>query len=58
MAVGTYDENANFHWSDHAPGPRPDWLPLNKDRCPTYFRGVGVEWSDIFGNYDYELVRY
>ncbi|WP_159090196.1 hypothetical protein [Ruegeria sp. Alg231-54] len=58
MSVGTYDENANFHWSDRAPGPRPDWLPLNKDRCPTYFRGVGVEWSDIFGNYDYELVRY
>lgn len=57
MVVGTYDENANFHWSDRAPGPRPDWLPLRKD-CPSYFRGVGVEWSDIFGRYDYELVPY
>ena len=57
MAVGTYDENANFHWSDRALGPKPDWLPLRKD-CPSYFRGVGVEWSDIFGGYDYELVPY
>ncbi|WP_235216219.1 hypothetical protein [Ruegeria halocynthiae] len=57
MAVGTYDENANSHWSDRAPGPKPDWLPLRKD-CPSYFRGVGVEWSDIFGRYDYELVPY
>jgi hypothetical protein len=57
MVVGTYDENANFHWSDRAPGPRPDWLPLRKD-CPSYFRGVGVEWSDFFGRYDYELVPY
>ena len=57
MVVGTYDENANFHWSDRAPGPKPDWLPLRKD-CPSYFRGVGVEWSDIFGRYDYELVPY
>lgn len=57
MVVGTYDDNANFHWSDRAPWPRPDWLPLRKD-CPSYFRGVGVEWSDIFGRYDYELVPY
>lgn len=57
MVVGTYDENANFHWSDRALGPRPDWLPLRKN-CPSYFRGVGVEWSDIFGRYDYELVFY
>lgn len=57
MVVGTYDENANFYWSDRAPGQRPDWLPLRKD-CPSYFRGVGVDWSDIFGRYDYELVPY
>jgi len=57
LVVGTYDENANFHWSDRAPGPRPNWLPLRR-QCPSYFRGVGVEWSDTFGRYDYELVRY
>lgn len=57
MVVGTYDENVNFSWSDQAPSPRPDWLPLRED-CPSYFRGVGVEWSDIFGNYDYVLVPY
>ena len=57
MKVGTYDENASFGWSDHAPGPRPSWLPL-RQQCPSYFRGVGVEWSDIFGRYDYVLVPY
>lgn len=57
MQVGTYDANADFHWSDRAPGPRPDWLPLRRD-CPSSFRGVGVEWSDTFGNYDYVLVPY
>ena len=57
VAVGTYDANANFHWSDRASGGLPNWLPLRK-QCPSYFRGVGVEWSDTFGRYDYELVRY
>lgn len=57
MVVGTYDQNANFHWSDRAPGPIPGWIPLRGD-CPSYFRGVGVEWSDIFGRSDHELVPY
>lgn len=57
MMVGTYDENANFSWSDRAPGPRPSWLPLRR-QCPSYFRGVGVEWSDIFGRQDHVLVPY
>ncbi len=57
MDVGSYDENASFSWSDRAPGPRPAWLPLRR-QCPSYFRGVGVEWSDIFGRYDYVLVPY
>lgn len=57
MMVGTYDENASFSWSDSAPGPRPSWLPLRR-HCPSYYRGVGVEWSDSFGRYDYLLVPY
>lgn len=57
MDVGSYDENASFSWSDRTSGPRPAWLPLRR-QCPSYFRGVGVEWSDIFGRYDYVLVPY
>lgn len=57
MDVGSYDESASFGWSDRAPGPRPSWLPLRR-QCPSYYRGVGVEWSDIFGRYDYVLVPY
>ena len=57
MHVGSYDENASFGWSNRAPGPRPAWLPLRR-QCPSYFRGVGVEWSDIFSRYDYVLVPY
>lgn len=57
VEVGTYDANANFHWSDRALGGLPNWLPLSR-QCPSYFRGVGVEWSDTFGHYDYELVPY
>lgn len=59
LVVGTYDANANFHWSDRAFTPTPPWLPL-RNRCepPSYFRGVGVEWTDTFGISDYELVRY
>lgn len=57
MDVGSYDENASFSWSDRAPGPRPEWLPLRR-QCPSYFRGVGVEWSDSIGRYDYVLVPY
>lgn len=57
MMVGSYDENASFNWSDRSPGPRPSWLPLRR-QCPSYFRGVGVEWSDIFGHYDYVLLPY
>lgn len=59
MAVGTYDATANFHWSGTAPGPLPSWLPLG-DRCdpPSFFRGVGVEWTDSAGIRGHELVRY
>lgn len=57
MVVGTYDNNASFSWSNRAPGPRPSWLPLRR-QCPSYYRGVGVEWSDSFGRYDYVLVPY
>ena len=57
MDIGTYDQNLNFHWSDRAPGPIPQWLPL-KDQCPSSYRGVGVEWSDTFGTHDYILVPY
>lgn len=59
LVVGTYDHHANFHWSDHAPAPIPSWLPLG-NRCepPSYFRGVGVEWTDTFGFSDHELVKY
>ncbi|MEM6887002.1 MAG: hypothetical protein AAF636_02560 [Pseudomonadota bacterium] len=57
MDVGSYDENASFGWSDRSPSPRPAWLPLRR-QCPSYYRGVGVEWSDIFGRYDYVLVPY
>lgn len=57
MVVGTYDENANFSWSEQAPDTRPNWLPLRR-QCPSYFRGVGVEWSDAFGRYGYELIPY
>ena len=57
--VGTYDDNTNFRWSERAPAPIPYWLPLG-NRCepPSYFRGVGVEWTDTFGFSDYELIRY
>ncbi|MCX8955654.1 hypothetical protein OU790_19750, partial [Ruegeria sp. NA] len=54
MMVGTYDEYASFSWSDRAPSPRPAWLPLRR-QCPSYYHGVGVEWSDSFGRYDYVL---
>ncbi|SMO83894.1 hypothetical protein SAMN06265380_11185 [Ruegeria faecimaris] len=59
LVVGSYDDNVSFQWSDHAPAPIPAWLPLG-NRCvpPSYFRGVGVEWTDIFGFSDYELIRY
>ncbi|WP_170432278.1 hypothetical protein [Ruegeria arenilitoris] len=57
MDVGSYDENASFGWSDRALSPRPAWLPLRR-KCPSYYRGVGVEWSDSFGRYDYVLVPY
>ncbi|WP_282170925.1 hypothetical protein [Ruegeria atlantica] len=59
LVVGSYDDNVSFQWSDHAPAPIPAWLPLG-NRCvpPSYFRGVGAEWTDIFGFSDYELIRY
>ena len=59
LVVGSYDDNVSFQWSDHAPAPIPAWLPLG-NRCepPSFFRGVGVEWTDIFGFSDYELIRY
>ncbi|WP_170425192.1 hypothetical protein [Ruegeria arenilitoris] len=59
LVVGTYDDKASFQWSDRAPAPIPAWLPLG-NRCepPSYFRGVGVEWTDTFGISDYELVKY
>ena len=57
MDVGSYDENASFSWSNRSPSTRPAWLPLGR-QCPSYYRGVGVEWSDIFGRYDYVLVPY
>ncbi len=59
LVVGSYDDNVSFQWSQRAPAPIPSWLPLG-NRCepPSYFRGVGVEWTDIFGFSDYELIRY
>lgn len=59
LVVGSYGDHASFQWSDHAPAPIPAWLPLG-NRCepPSYFRGVGVEWTDTFGFSDYELIRY
>ena len=59
LVVGSYDDNASFQWSDQAPAPIPAWLPLG-NRCepPSYFRGVGVEWTDTFGFSDYELIQY
>ncbi|NOD78785.1 hypothetical protein [Ruegeria sp. HKCCD4332] len=59
LVVGSYDDNVSFQWSDQAPAPIPAWLPLG-NRCepPSTFRGVGVEWTDIFGFSDYELIRY
>ncbi len=59
LVIGTYDDNTNFRWSERAPAPIPSWLPLG-NRCepPSYFRGVGVEWTDTFGFSDYELIRY
>ncbi|WP_170574739.1 hypothetical protein [Ruegeria atlantica] len=59
LVVGTYDDNTNYHWSERASAPIPSWLPLG-NRCepPSYFRGVGIEWTDIFGFSNYELIRY
>ncbi len=59
LVVGSYDDNVSFQWSERSPAPIPSWLPLG-NRCepPSYFRGVGVEWTDIFGVSDYELIRY
>ncbi len=59
LVVGSYDDHANFQWSERAPAPIPSWLSLG-NRCepPSYFRGVGVEWTDTFGFSDYELIRY
>lgn len=57
MYSGSYDEDTAFHWRKGSPGRLPAWLPLHR-QCGWRFRGVGVEWTDRFGRYDYELIPY
>lgn len=61
--LGSYGPQGDFHWEGLSITTAPSWLDMNlhpEGPCVAAgrFRGVGVEWTDYFGEHGFELVRY
>lgn len=61
--LGTYGLQGEFAWDGFNITTAPNWLKTNlhvDEPCAAAgrFRGVGVEWTDYFGNHGYEVIRY
>jgi hypothetical protein len=61
--LGEYGTQGDFSWGGFDILSAPDWLDTGirpRDPCEAAgrFRGVGVEWTDYFGNHGFEVVRY
>ncbi|WP_232962803.1 hypothetical protein [Paracoccus tegillarcae] len=61
--LGEYGTQGDFTWARFDILAAPHWLDANiqpDSPCEAAgrFRGVGVEWTDYFGNHGFEVVRY
>ncbi|WP_299846301.1 hypothetical protein [uncultured Paracoccus sp.] len=61
--LGSYGVQGDFDWAVMDITAAPEWLNMNlypDGPCEAAgrFRGVGVEWTDYFGQHGFELVRY
>ena len=63
VRLGSYGLQGDFDWGGLSITSAPSWLDMDlKEDWPCVaagrFRGVGVEWTDYFGNHGFEVVRY
>ena len=61
--LGSYGTQGDFSWSYFDIYDAPSWMNTGirqSSNCDAAgrFRGVGVEWTDYFGNHGHELVTY
>lgn len=61
--LGSYGAQGDFDWVALDIAAAPAWLDMNLHpdgpcEAAGRFRGVGVEWTDYFGQHGFELVRY
>ena len=63
VRLGSYDHQGDFGWAGFSITSAPSWLDMGlhpDGPCVAAgrFRGVGVEWTDYFGNHGFEVIRY
>lgn len=61
--LGSYGVQGDFDWTGLTITAAPAWLDMNLHpdgpcEAAGRFRGVGVEWTDYFGQHGFEVVRY
>lgn len=59
IQLGQYAENGNYVWSGLAPAAVPAWVGMRLTCIPpSFYRGVGFEWTDYEGTHGTHVVRY
>ena len=59
IQLGTYGTQGDYRWLRATPQMVPAWMGMSRACSPgSFYRAVGVEWTDHLGNPGHEVVRY
>ncbi len=59
IQLGSYGTQGNYRWTRAAPSMVPVWMGMSRACSPSsFYRAVGVEWTDHLGKHGHEVVRY
>ena len=59
IQLGSYGIQGDYRWTRAAPPMVPAWMGMSRACSPrSFYRAVGVEWTDHLGNHGHEVVRY
>ncbi|MEO1986444.1 MAG: hypothetical protein ABGX47_07280 [Martelella sp.] len=66
VRIGYYGTQGDFRWQNFHVKDAPGWMDVRltntnpDERCPFRgnYRGVGIDWTDYFGAYGFDVIRY
>ncbi|MGB3313373.1 MAG: hypothetical protein WBB85_03085, partial [Albidovulum sp.] len=59
ILLGDYGTQGDYRWTRSTPAAVPAWMNMSRVCQPgSFYRAVGVEWTDHLGNHGHELVTY